>query len=115
MSTARALRIDKLKERISQLTNQLQQEQAKERADQRKIDTRKKILLGAMVMNRMEQGFFARETIREWMDSYLTRDHDRALFDLPPLKKPEDFNKGDTASPPANNANTRGTAEIRAK
>lgn len=106
MSTARALRIDKLKERISQLTGQLQQEQAKERADQRKIDTRKKILLGAMVMNRMEQGFFAKETIREWMDSYLTRDHDRALFDLPPLTKPEDFNKGDAAPSPANNANT---------
>jgi hypothetical protein len=46
----------------------------------RKADTRRKILLGAIVLAKVEQGEFAQDRLRAWLDGALTRPDDRALF-----------------------------------
>ena len=52
---------------------------------ERAKDTRRKILLGAWLMRQLERGEFSREALMRALQSYLEREDDRALFDLPPL------------------------------
>ena len=49
----------------------------------RRDDTRRKILAGAIVLARVEQGQISESEFRGWLDTALTRPDDRALFDLP--------------------------------
>jgi hypothetical protein len=49
----------------------------------RKEDTRRKILVGAIVLARVEQGRLPQTELRAWLDEALTRPDDRVLFDLP--------------------------------
>ncbi len=84
----------KLEERIASLQERLQQLKARqqriasrkkalEARHERKADTRRKILVGAIVLARIEQGRLPEQEVRSWMDEALTRADDRALFDLP--------------------------------
>jgi len=50
----------------------------------RAADTRRKILVGAMVLAEMERSQDIRSEMTAELDRYLSRDDDRALFDLPP-------------------------------
>jgi hypothetical protein len=43
-------------------------------------DTRRKILVGAIVLAKVEQGELEAGRLRGWLDAALTRDDDRALF-----------------------------------
>ena len=51
----------------------------------RKVDTRRKVLIGAIVIMRIEQGQgrFPEAGLRAWLEEGLTRDDDRALFERP--------------------------------
>jgi hypothetical protein len=49
----------------------------------RRDDTRRKILAGAIVLARVEQGQISESEFRGWLDTALTRPDDRALFELP--------------------------------
>ena len=81
-------RVAALEERLKQLKAKQQQVDARKRAfdarQARKNDTRRKILAGAIVLAKVEHGVFADAQFRKWMDEALTRDDDRALFNLPP-------------------------------
>lgn len=83
----------KIDERISALEDKLKQLKARQqRIDNRrrafesrkarKADTRRKILLGAIVLARIEQGRLQKADVNAWLDEALTRADDRALFDL---------------------------------
>lgn len=48
----------------------------------RKADTRRKILVGAIVLAKVEQGVVAESQLRQWLDGALRRVDDRALFGL---------------------------------
>jgi hypothetical protein len=50
---------------------------------ERKADTRRKILIGATVMARIDRHELDQATLRSWLDAHLTRDDDRELFELP--------------------------------
>ncbi len=50
----------------------------------RKAETRRKILVGAVVLARVDQGRFDKELLLGMLDEALRRDDDRQLFDLPP-------------------------------
>lgn len=52
---------------------------------QRKDDTRRKILLGGLILDKMREGTLQGTVVESWLAQGLTRDADRALFDLPPL------------------------------
>jgi hypothetical protein len=84
-----------LDERITSLETKLQQLKARQaRIDARKRallsrrarkdDTRRKILAGAIVLARVDQGLIPESEFRAWLDGALTRADDRALFELPP-------------------------------
>lgn len=81
-------RINSLEARLKNLKAEQQRIVARQRAVEikraRKEDTRRKILIGAIVMARIEQGRFPKADLRAWLDEVLTRPDDRALFELPP-------------------------------
>lgn len=51
------------------------------------IDTRRKILAGALILDIISKDESAKNKFMPQLDKYLTRDDDRALFNLTPLSK----------------------------
>ena len=82
-------RIESLEERLTQLKARQLRIEARKRAlasrRARKDDTRRKILIGAIVLARVEHGWLPEAELRTWLDAALTRPDDRALFGLDPL------------------------------
>ena len=78
--------IAKNEERLKQLKAQKQavlaREKARQKAQDRKDDTRRKILLGLYLLNKMEDEA-EKEKILAGINEYLTEDRDRKLFNLP--------------------------------
>lgn len=78
-------KISKQEERLRQLKAQQQallaREKAKQKEQERKDDTRRKILLGSYMLEKMQNEFTRREVLVE-LDQYLMHDRDRKLFDL---------------------------------
>ena len=82
-------------ERIASLEKKLNEEkEKKKRIDARKRraetkkrrsdDTRRKILIGAIVLARVESGQWPRDKFNTMLETNLIRDDDRALFGLLP-------------------------------
>lgn len=84
-------RISTLETRLNQLKARQQRMEARRRSIEarriRKTDTRRKVLVGAVLLARIDQGEFPEAELRTWLDDALTRDDDRAMFNLP--RKPE--------------------------
>ena len=81
-------KLEKLKEKQAQIKAQIQREVQRESNRKRKEETRKKILLGAMVLDRMNKNEDYKNNIHQKLETYLTNDRDRELFGLE-LKKAE--------------------------
>ena len=83
--------------KLKQLKAAKQKVEARKRAielnQRKKDDTRRKVLVGAAIMAMIDNGRMKQEKLMEIMNGFLTRDAERALFDLPPV--------GAEASPPA--------------
>ena len=84
-------RIADLEKRLKQAKALKQQQVARSRAAekkrQRSEDTRRKILVGAVILAKVEHGEWPKERLRELMDKALTRADDRTLFGLPTLSE----------------------------
>ncbi|MCY3969428.1 MAG: mobilization protein [Acidobacteria bacterium] len=76
-------RIAKLKQRRDQLSARLQRLQQAEKARQRKLRTRRLILIGSFFEARAAEDPDLRARILQGLDGFLTKPRDRALFDLP--------------------------------
>ena len=80
--------IDALEQRLKQLKIKQQRMESRRRSIEsrrgRRDDLRRKILVGAVVLAKVEEGRFQDATLREWLDAALTRPDDRALFGLTP-------------------------------
>lgn len=81
----------RLLERRAQLDARIQQRRARLEQTERKLDTRRKVLLGAFALESLRRANIAPKDLRvagasfaEW----LVRDADRALFGLEPLAAP---------------------------
>ena len=75
----------KLEERIKAREQRLAELKA------RQDGTRRKILVGAILLARVDQGRFSEAELRKWLDEALTRKDDRALFGrdtIEPAPKP---------------------------
>ncbi len=85
--------ISTLQQRLQQLKLRQQRIDARKRAitatRERKADTRRKILMGTLVLEKIQQGQMDRTQLLGWLDQALSRDADRALFDLTPAAAPE--------------------------
>jgi hypothetical protein len=69
----------------SSSVSKVARERAGEKKRQRSEETRCKILVGAVILAKVEHGEWPQERLREWMDQVLTRADDRALFGLLPV------------------------------
>ena len=80
--------IDALEQRLKQLKAKQQRSEARRRSLEsrrtRRDDLRRKILVGAVVLAKVEQGGLQQATLDEWLDAALTRVDDRELFGLAP-------------------------------
>lgn len=65
----------KLKEKIKMVENKLKEKD-------RKSETRKKILFGAMVLHQMEKNEEYKTKMMKNLDNYLTSERDRKLFNF---------------------------------
>jgi hypothetical protein len=84
--TQTAKQIEKLEKRQAQLQAQIQNLKARDRSKQEREDTRRKILVGAYILDQTrEKNTYA--TLVAQLDGYLTRDSDRKLFELPQKKE----------------------------
>ena len=86
MSNKLSERISTLKQRLKELNAQRQRVDQRRRTFEsrksRKEDTRRKILVGALLLARVEQGRFSEKELQGWLDGALTRTDDRKLFGL---------------------------------
>ncbi len=91
-----------IEQRISELEERKKMLKARLGKQERAQDTRRKVLLGALVLHRLENSndvdFTRRlgDWLRKELPGFLTRDGDKALFDdiLLPQSSPEGFSRG---------------------
>lgn len=86
-------RITTLENKLKQAKAKKQQIEARQRAAEakrtRQQDTRRKVLVGALILSKVERGEWPREKLLAMLDTALTRADDRALFELSALPTPE--------------------------
>jgi hypothetical protein len=79
-------------QRLSELKTRQHRQARRERTLQsqreRRDDTRRKILVGACVLTRLQRGDLTQAQLLAMLDPFLTRPDDRALFGLPALTAP---------------------------
>lgn len=88
MSTTK---LDRLLSKKKQLDNQIQLAKAREKALARKQDTRRKILIGAVILSQIKKKKFPQKQLNEILETELVHDRDRTLFGLK-LKEKENAN-----------------------
>ena len=76
-------RLEEFTKRRDQISAQIQALKAREQAEERKRDTRRKVLIGAAVLERVKSGKWPEERLLAMMDEFLTKELDRQLFRLP--------------------------------
>ena len=79
-----AERIRKLEEQRARITAEIQRVKGRESHEARKRETRRKILVGAMVLDQVQHGEWPEKRLKAAIDRFLERDQDWALFALPP-------------------------------
>ena len=76
-----------LEDKLKQAKARKQLVEARKRAIVQKLerrqDTRRKVLVGAVILARVERGEWPKDKLLALLDSHLTREDDRALFGLP--------------------------------
>ncbi len=81
-----------LQDKLARLKLRQQRIDERKRAIQatreRKTETRRRILVGTVVMAKAARGEIDPELLKRWLRDELTRADDRALFDLPPKLEP---------------------------
>lgn len=77
-----ATKLEKLLEQKAKLDERLKDELSKNKNRERKLDTRRKVLLGALCQARMEKDAAFKADIEKALPSFLTRRTDREVFGL---------------------------------
>jgi large subunit ribosomal protein L7/L12 len=76
-------RLEELLKKKEALNAEIQKIKAIQNTKKRKEDTRKKILLGALIIEMMERGELDRNMLMKRLDRFLFRVIDRRLFNMP--------------------------------
>lgn len=82
-------KLDTLTEKRDQLNAQIQAVRAREQAQKRKDDTRRKVLIGGVVLKMLKTGEMPQERLNQILDKHLDSERDRTLFGLPAKSKTE--------------------------
>ncbi|WPX97493.1 mobilization protein [Candidatus Bandiella euplotis] len=83
---APAANLDSLTKKRDVLNARIRLMQNREQSKERKNNTRRKILVGSFYLDQANKNNSFDDIVR-LMDDYLTRDSDRKLFGLTPIKK----------------------------
>ena len=91
--------ISTLQERLGQLKLRQQRIEMRQHAiaalRERKVETRRKILLGGVALEKFRESEALQTQVLAWLDQALSRSADRMLFGLPPRPSTGDDNQGD--------------------
>lgn len=79
--------LEKLEQKKREIERKISEIRAKQSAEERKRETRKKVLVGAMILQRVDEGIFPKQDLLNMLDAFLVRDIDRMLFGLEPKSK----------------------------
>jgi hypothetical protein len=86
MATKIEERVKAAEERLKKLKAKHARVKSRERTAQsrtaRREETRRKFLVGAVVLARVEKGLLEESVLQGWMDGALERSEDRAMFGL---------------------------------
>ena len=89
MGLNRNERIAELEKKKQPIANRIVRLRNIESTEQRKLETRRKILAGAWILHRQDHDDRLRLMLMQGLDEFLERDKDRALFNLPPKEGSE--------------------------
>lgn len=78
-------RLQTLREQRAALDARIKAAEARLRNEERKKDTRRKVLAGAAVLHRAEGDPAFRTELMRMLDGFLSRHDERVLFDLPDM------------------------------
>lgn len=78
--------IKRAQDRLAKLEERKKQSELKKGDRVKSKDTRRKVLLGAFVLELMKQGDLPKDWKNEEMGQFFTRTSDRELLGLPPLE-----------------------------
>lgn len=88
-ATRREKRLQQLDEQVARIKAEKRRLKALASQEERRRDTRRLILMGAMLRDRMARGDLPEQLFRADMDRFLVHDRDRALFGLSPRQSSE--------------------------
>ena len=77
-------RIHQLEESRARINAEIQRVKGRAQQEERKRETRRKILVGAMVLDLVERGEWLEGRLKAALERFLEREQDRALFGLAP-------------------------------
>jgi len=75
-------RLKALEDKQAQIKAQIQALKARDTAQERKDDTRRKVLLGGVVLKLVKDGKLQQAQVNQWLDAALSVERDRVLFGL---------------------------------
>ena len=78
-------RLETLLEKRDKLNAQIRQEENRAKSQKRREENKRKILIGAMIQEWVKQGRFSEADLQAGLDTFLSRNSERSLFDLPAL------------------------------
>lgn len=82
MTNNKTSRIDKIEEQIKRLDAERKRIIAREKQEERKKETRRNIIVGAIVRKNVQDGEWPEDKFMNMLDNKITRGHDRKLFGL---------------------------------
>ena len=77
-------RIHQLEESCARINAEIQRVKGRAQQEERKRETRRKILVGSMVLGLVQRGEWPEERLKAALERFLEREQDRALFGLLP-------------------------------
>lgn len=76
-------KLAELMKKEAELKAQIQAIKARESEEERKRDTRRKILIGGVILSKVKRGEWDQEKLQSLLNNELKADRDRELFGLP--------------------------------
>jgi hypothetical protein len=74
--------LDKLKAKKAQLEARIQAETTKDKVRERKLETRRKIVIGGTILSMIKSGEMGEERLLTMLDKHCKNVNDRSLFKL---------------------------------
>ena len=82
MADPKPTALERMREQQKQLAARIAAAESRERNEERKLDTRRKILIGGAVLESLRRGEYEQTKLATLLDKALVHDRDRKLFDF---------------------------------